>query len=110
MQDHIRLTANVLPRNQVNVLPSPAVSLDMNPIEHIWDELGRRVKTNHQIDNVNDLARLLQVEPRTLPKVLIRRYVHSMKRRILACIAISWGHTRYLVVLIFSFLDFLLDP
>jgi transposase len=29
-----RLTANFLVRNHVNVLPGPAVSPDMNPIEH----------------------------------------------------------------------------
>lgn len=90
-----RLTATFLARNHVNVLPWPAVSPDMNPIEHIWDELGRRVRTNHQIDNVNDLARALQVEWRALPNVLIRRYVHSMRRRIRACTASFGGHTRY---------------
>ena len=35
------VTANFLARNNVNVLPWPALSPDMNPIEHIWDELGR---------------------------------------------------------------------
>ena len=29
-------------RNNVNVLPWPAVSPDMNPIEHIWNYLGRK--------------------------------------------------------------------
>ena len=32
-----------LNRNNVNVLPWPALSTDMNPIEHIWDYLGRKV-------------------------------------------------------------------
>ena len=31
----------------VNVLPWPALSPDMNPIEHIYDELGRRSRTNN---------------------------------------------------------------
>jgi hypothetical protein len=34
------LAANFLAQNYVNVLPYPADSPDMNPIEHIWDELG----------------------------------------------------------------------
>jgi hypothetical protein len=61
-------------------LPWPAVSPDMNPNEHIWDELGQRVRTNHQIDNVYDLARALHVEWQTLPNILIRCYVNSMRR------------------------------
>ena len=33
-----------LNRNNVNVLPWPAVSPDMNSIEHIWDYLGSKVR------------------------------------------------------------------
>ena len=88
-------TANFLAQNNVNVLPWLALSPDMNPIEHIWDELGRRVRTNHQINNVQDLTRALQLEWQALPNVLIRRYVNSMRQRICACIASNGGHTRY---------------
>jgi transposase len=42
-------------QNGVNVLPWPAVSPDQNPIEHMWDEVGRRVLNNHKINSVNDL-------------------------------------------------------
>ena len=35
-----RICRQFLNRNNVNVLPWPAVSPDMNPIEHIWDYLG----------------------------------------------------------------------
>ena len=37
-----RLCRQFLNRNNVNVLNWPAVSADMNPIEHIWDYLGRK--------------------------------------------------------------------
>ena len=36
-----RICRQCLHRNNVNVLPWPAVSPDMNAIEHIWDYLGR---------------------------------------------------------------------
>ena len=35
-----RICRQFLNRNNVNVLPWPAVSPDMNPIEHIWNYLG----------------------------------------------------------------------
>ena len=56
------VTANFLAQNNVNVLPWPALSPDMNPTKHIWDELGRRARTNHLINNVQDLTLALQPE------------------------------------------------
>ena len=50
------VTANFLAQNNVNVLPWPALFPDKNPIERIWDELGQRARTNHQINNVQDLT------------------------------------------------------
>ena len=38
-----KICQQFLNRNTVNVLPWPAVSPDMNPIEHTWDYLGRKV-------------------------------------------------------------------
>ena len=54
-----RLTQNYLARHNVNVLQWPACFPDMNPIEHIWDVLGRRVRENHVINNINDLRAAL---------------------------------------------------
>ena len=39
-----RVTQDFLRQNGVNVVDWPAVSPDMNPISHMWDELGRRVR------------------------------------------------------------------
>ena len=39
------VTANLLAQYNVNVLPWPALSPDMIPIEHIWVELGRSART-----------------------------------------------------------------
>ena len=38
-----RLTVNFLAANRVQVLDWPPLSPDMSPIEHLWDELDRRV-------------------------------------------------------------------
>jgi len=76
-------------------MPWPAVSPDLNPIEHIWDWLGRKARANHQIDNVRDLTRALQQEWRNLPNALVLRYVTLMRRWIISCIRANGGHTRY---------------
>ena len=99
------VTANFLAHNNVNVLPWPALSPDVNPIELIWDdvnpieliwdELGRRARANHQINNVQDLTRALQLEWQAFPNVLIRHYINSMRQGIHACIASNSGHTHY---------------
>jgi hypothetical protein len=44
-----RICRQFLNRNNVNVLPWPAASPDMNPIEHIWDYLGRKVRATYTI-------------------------------------------------------------
>ena len=88
-------TRRVLAAHNVDVLDWPANSPDLNPIEHVWDELGRRVRTNHAINTVHDLAAALQVEWNTLPAPFIQRYVDSMRCRITTCIAQNGGHMRY---------------
>ena len=80
------ITANFLAQNKVNVLPWPALSPDMNPIKHIWDDLGRRARTYHQINNVQDLTRAFQLEWQAFPNVLIRCYInHEAENPCLHC-------------------------
>lgn len=100
MQDNARphtarLTQNYLARHNVNVLPWPACSPDMNPIEHIWDLLGRRARRNHVINNIRDLTFALVQEWNAIPNYVIRRYVRSMRSRIIALIHRRGGHNRY---------------
>ena len=42
------MTQNFLQANGINVMDWPAMSADMSPIEHVWDELGRRVPNRVQ--------------------------------------------------------------
>ena len=49
-----RIYRQFLNRNNVNVLPWPAVSPDMNLVEHIWDYLGRKVRARGNVHNLRD--------------------------------------------------------
>ena len=88
-----RICRQFLNRNNVNVLPWPAVSPDMNPIEHIWDCLGRKVRARGNVDNLRDLENALIQEWNNIPNVVIRRYVRSMRGRLAACINSRGGQT-----------------
>ena len=90
-----RICKQFLTRNNVNVLPWPTVSPDMNPIEHIWDYFGRKVRARGNVHNHRDLENALIQESNKIPNVVIRRYVRSMQDRLVACINGRGGHTRY---------------
>ena len=91
-----RITRNFLAGAGVNVLPWPSRSPDLNSIEHLWDILGRRVRTRlHSPQNVRQLSLALVEEWRRTPAAQIRRLTQSMRRRCLAVINTRGGHTRY---------------
>ena len=90
-----RICRQFLNRNNVNVLPWPAVSPNMNPIEHIWYYLGRKVPARWNVHNLRDLENALIQAWSNIPNVVLRRNVRSMRGRIVACINSRGGHTRY---------------
>ena len=90
------ITRNFLNANNVHLLPWPARSPDMSPIEHLWDHLGRRIRQRQQPPvTFQDLGRALQDEWRQIPIHVIRRLTNSMRRRVVSLVASRGGHTRY---------------
>ena len=78
---------------KVNFLAS---SPDLSPIEHVWEELGRRVKENHQAPrDRHDHLRMLQVEWRRIPQRFLRTLVDSMWSRCVECLGNCGSHTHY---------------
>ena len=75
-----RICRQFLNRNNVNVLPWPAVSPDINPIEHTRDYPGRKVRAKGNVHNLRDLENALIQEWNNIPDVVIRRYVRSIAR------------------------------
>lgn len=90
-----RVTRQFLQQNNVVTLEWPSLSPDMNPIEHLWDELDHRVRTRGDIHNMNQLAAALVQEWNALPRDRVQRYVRSMRRRVATLRLQRGGHTRY---------------
>lgn len=91
-----RVVTEYLQQQQIRTLPWPAYSPDLAPIEHLWDELGRRVRNNNPLPNtVDELWQLLQQEWMAIPQRTLQTLVHSMRQRCIECLAANGGHTRY---------------
>ncbi|GFS55370.1 uncharacterized protein TNCV_1626761 [Trichonephila clavipes] len=75
---------------------APARSPDLNPIENVWDALGRQVAgRNYPPTNKNTLIRALTEEWDKLPQQLLDNDVQSMVRRVECCITLHGGHIPY---------------
>ena len=78
-QDHARchvarICNQFLARNNINVLPWPALSPDLSPIEHLWDELDKRVhRRPQQPESVDQLRTALLEEWNNIPQARIQR-------------------------------------
>ena len=100
MQDNARPhTANVtrrfFERHDVTLLPHPPNSPDLNPIEHIWDEMERRLRhREEQPHNLNELGEALRQIWNESPQNLIQRCI-NMRERLQAIINQRGGNTRY---------------
>ncbi|GFY19526.1 transposable element Tcb2 transposase [Trichonephila clavipes] len=75
----------------------PARSLDLNPIEHVWDFLGRRLaaRTLPPV-TIRELRLALQDEWAAMPQQLIDTLILSMGRRCETCLAVRADHIPYL--------------
>ncbi|GFU72778.1 retrovirus-related Pol polyprotein from transposon TNT 1-94 [Trichonephila clavipes] len=66
----------------------PAYSPDLNPIEHVWDALGRRIAARlHHPEYTQQLKQMLIEEWTLLPQEMLHQLVLSMRRRGEATIA-----------------------
>ena len=91
-----RVSMTFLQARNVQVLPWPALSPDMAPIEHVWDILGQRVsRLAAQPQNLQQLQAALQAEWWNIPQRTIQNIINSMRSRCIECVRANGGHTRY---------------
>ena len=91
-----RVVTDFLRQQGIARMDWPAYSPDLAPIEHAWDELGRRVRNNHAPPaNLHDMGQLLMAEWQAITQEFFRRLINSMKQRCVECIRARGGFTRY---------------
>lgn len=80
----------------IRTIQWPARSPDLNPIENVWDILGRRIrKQNPRPSSLAQLASALKTEWESIPQSHIQHLILSMTRRVRAVIEAKGGPTRY---------------
>lgn len=80
--------------NVPHVLKCPPQSPDLNPIEHAWDMLERKLRKS-QITSRIDLEQRLLLEWSTITAEETKKLVHSMPKRLAEVIKMKGYATRY---------------
>ncbi|GFX74507.1 transposable element Tcb2 transposase [Trichonephila clavipes] len=94
--DEVLLPHDCLDSEGIQRLVWPVCSPDLNPIENVWDTLGRQVAgRNYPPTNKNTLIRALTEEWDKLPQQLLDNVVQLMVRRVECCITLHGGHIPY---------------
>ncbi|KAH0818460.1 hypothetical protein GEV33_004331 [Tenebrio molitor] len=76
------ITRNFLQERGIQVMEWPALSPDLNPMEHVWDQLDRGVRKRRNPPlTIQELTQALIEEWESIPQESLRRLVRSMPRR-----------------------------
>ena len=78
----------------IAMLITPPQSPDMNPIEHLWDHLEKRLRCHH-ISNKNQLKDLLLSEWLQISSEYTKKLVYSMPNRLNEVIRLKGYPTKY---------------
>jgi transposase len=89
-----RSVQNWLHNNGINCLDFPPYSPDLNPIEHVWADLARRVERK-QPSTMEQLQEVVAAEWTDTSLDLLAKLAHSMPARCKAVIEAQGDHTRF---------------
>lgn len=85
---------NQLSKNVRNFLEWPAQSPDLNPIEHLWDHLDKKIRY-HTISNINQLKSVIENEWNQISSDVTSNLVNSMPKRLQAVLQAKGYTTKY---------------
>ena len=87
-----RVVLDFLQQSNVTKMEQPPRSPDCNPIEHLWDELGRAISSmDNPPQNLDELRQALLDKWAQIPVQRLQHLVASMPRRLAAIIAARSG-------------------
>lgn len=90
-----RITQAYIREHHLEILPHPSNSPDLNPIEHVWDMMGRRLRSRQrQPSNLEELGLALNEIWHEIPQDMIRVCI-NMPARLAEVIRRRGGNTRY---------------
>ena len=85
-----------LANHQVELLDWPAQSPDLNPIEHLWDHLKRRLANHERVPtSIKELWERVQEEWEKIPAEECAKLIESMPIRVDKVLKAKGGHTKY---------------
>ena len=91
-----RVVTQYLNNEGIEQMEWPANSPDLNPIEHAWDMLQRRVSARQQQpQTLQELENALNQEWRRIPQADFRKLISSFPKRCREVITARGGHTHY---------------
>ena len=101
MQDNahphvVRIVTEYLDTVGIRRLPWPAHSPDLNLIEHIWDNLKRRIRSRTSLPTtIRELEDAVLMELNNIPQCYIKNIIDSIPNRLQKDIKARGGNTRY---------------
>lgn len=91
-----KATKRYLDDQEMEVLPWPAQSADLNPIENVWyylkTQIGRREK---KPSSIHELWNIVLEEWELIPQDFIQKLYESMPKRVEAVFQAKGGNTKY---------------
>ena len=81
-------------KNRINTFKWPAPSPDTNPIEHIWDELERRMRP-YSPKNKDEFWSIIQKEWQGIDQEVISKLINLMPKRLQESLKNNGRPTRY---------------
>ena len=87
---------NYLAQNGITVIEWPACSLDLNPIERLWDQLKQKVDREVQDNTAMEQLKQNTIQQwQDIPMHRICRLICSMMTRVRECIKRNGAYTHY---------------
>ena len=72
----------------------PSISPDLNPIEHLWGIVKRKMEM-YKVSNIRQLRDVVIEEWKSDPMAACEALVNSMPKRVKAVLDNDGGHTKY---------------